>query len=619
MTVFLRTLLLLPFTVLIVACATTGTDQTHPLKSTRQLLDEASTLAGNEEFIGQLHAARTWVPPGQLTEDPIEIGKNAKIPVQHEDVKILGPTREDALRSLLLKIWLIEHAQHTVDMVYFIFTQDLVGQAMVGALCNAVQRGVDVRVMVDSIGSLSFYHTELMALESCAENAGFMRTLDGQLTPYKARVQVVSFNSPIRSISWANRRSHDKLMVVDGAFPGEAVVMTGGRNISLSYYGVNADGSENTDTYQDLEVLIKSGANDSFEEWTVGNVSGIYFSLLFLHENNNRIRPVYYTDPDDDSFLEDDPYLRERNRAQKNLSRLKGLPGVSEMMADMPAYMQTGFRDSQVLLAHEFANLTNEDVVTETEDNQEENPNSVMALLNRLGDSMEPGSAMRIVSPYIFVARYYDKDGKVVEDGVLEAHKWLREHPENRIEIVTNSVLTSDNFSAQSIIDMDLGPRVLLTPELEEAWVSSLEEGEFNPAVVESEEWQRLINHPQIFLYQTGKLDAALLGKGDVHYGKLHAKFIIGGDVGFVGTANFDYRSRLFNNEMGFFLKNQELLGDLDEAFEMLKAQSYRWGTPEWLQMRREVMEVDGIKGWSTRHQRGIFKFLRATGLDWLI
>ena len=70
---------------------------------------------------------------------------------------------------------------------------------------------------------------------------------------------------------------------------------------------------------------------------------------------------------------------------------------------------------------------------------------------------------------------------------------------------------------------------------------------------------------------------------------------------------------------MGFFLKNPELLDDLDEAFEMLKAQSYRWGTPEWLQMRREVMEVDGIKGWSTRHQRGIFKFLRATGLDWLI
>jgi phosphatidylserine/phosphatidylglycerophosphate/cardiolipin synthase-like enzyme len=242
-----------------------------------------------------------------------------------------------------------------------------------------------------------------------------------------------------------------------------------------------------------------------------------------------------------------------------------------------------------------------------------------MELLSRLGDSLPPGTAMRIVSPYIFVARYYDKEGNVIEDGVLDAHKWLREHPENRIEIVTNSVLTSDNFLAQSIIDMDLGPRVLLTPELEEKWVASLEEGELNPALVESEEWKRKVNNPQIFIYETGRLDSAVLGKGDEHYGKLHAKFVIGGEIAFVGTANFDYRSRLFNNEMGFFLKNPELLDDLDDAFELLKARSYRWGTPEWLEMRKQVMELDGIKGWSTRHQRGIFKFLRTTGLDWLI
>jgi hypothetical protein len=78
---FLRIFLLLPVILVLVACATTGTDQTHPLKSTRQLLADASTQAGNEDFIRQLREARTWVPHGQLTEDPIEIGKNAKIPV----------------------------------------------------------------------------------------------------------------------------------------------------------------------------------------------------------------------------------------------------------------------------------------------------------------------------------------------------------------------------------------------------------------------------------------------------------------------------------------------------------------------------------------------------------
>ncbi|WP_419612404.1 hypothetical protein, partial [Thiolapillus sp.] len=57
----------------------------------------------------------------------------------------------------------------------------------------------------------------------------------------------------------------------------------------------------------------------------------------------------------------------------------------------------------------------------------------------------------------------------------------------------------------------------------------------------------------------------------------------------------------------------------LDSFFESLKATSYRWGTPEWLQMRKEVMQVRGLKGWSTRNQRVIYKFMRATGLDWLI
>ena len=47
---------------------------------------------------------------------------------------------------------------------------------------------------------------------------------------------------------------------------------------------------------------------------------------------------------------------------------------------------------------------------------------------------------------------------------------WLDEHPGTRLEIVTNSVLTSDNFSSQAIIDMDTAPRLLLDQETRDAW-----------------------------------------------------------------------------------------------------------------------------------------------------
>jgi phosphatidylserine/phosphatidylglycerophosphate/cardiolipin synthase-like enzyme len=157
-----------------------------------------------------------------------------------------------------------------------------------------------------------------------------------------------------------------------------------------------------------------------------------------------------------------------------------------------------------------------------------------------------------------------------------------------------------------------------LTPELEAAWLSGLKGGELNAALVASEEWQRLVNDPQIFIYQTGKLDAAVLGNGSAQYGKLHAKFFIGNNAGFVGTSNFDYRSRLFNNELGFFYESDEVQQELIAIFEDLKADSYRWGTPEWLEMRKQVMALGGMKGWTTRQQRSIFRFMRTTGLEWL-
>ena len=168
-----RKLLLIPLILFLAACAAPQPKQQSPLDATRQLVTGAAQSAGNEEYSRQMYEARTWVPSGMLSEDPVELGKEAEIPVQKARVKLLGPSQDDALRSLALKIWLIENAQHTVDVVYYIFKTDLVGQSMLGALCNAVQRGVDVRIMVDSIGSMSPSHNGLRALETCAENAGY--------------------------------------------------------------------------------------------------------------------------------------------------------------------------------------------------------------------------------------------------------------------------------------------------------------------------------------------------------------------------------------------------------------------------------------------------------------
>jgi phosphatidylserine/phosphatidylglycerophosphate/cardiolipin synthase-like enzyme len=548
-----------------------------------------------------------WIKPSDLPFDPINKGKQAKIPIQSAQVKFIGPQDIDALNSIAAKIWMIESAEHTIDMMYYIYTPDLIGKALMGALCDAVARGVDVRFMVDSLGSILLWANNLRALESCRMDAGFMLSIDGKTTIYKARVQTVIFNALSRFRTSPNRRSHDKLLIVDGYFPDKAAVMTGGRNISLAYYGVNADGIPNPKTFRDAEILIKTGRKFREEKYTVGEVSEIYYSLLFYFRGNKRIRISALGNPRAQ-------YASSRQEYRDSLERLKSFPLIKERLAAMPEYFDSGFLDTKIRLAHEMGNLVNKRVVRNAVENLDRNPNSITRLLGELSD--ENNKLFRMVSPYLFLARYTDKSGNVIHDDAVEIHKWLAADPERRVEIITNSVITSDNGGTQSVIDMDVAPRLLLSEDMQKKWLDNPKETELNPDLMNSKEWTEMVNHPQITIYQSGRLDSTFFG-GDVVYAKMHAKYIATDSLGFVGTANFDYRSRLYNNEMGFFFSGDDLLKKLNRDFDFLAQRSYRWGSQEWLEMRRLLREGSGPKSRLVKRQRRTYKFLRATGLKW--
>jgi phosphatidylserine/phosphatidylglycerophosphate/cardiolipin synthase-like enzyme len=591
--------------ILLAGCTTPGPTDTCPANS-QDFSDCPPPEAIEDPFITALYLRRTWVSADEHQVDVVDIGVALDIPEQNARTKFLGSRSEDALNSLAAKIWMIENARHTIDATYYIFKRDLIGEAILGALCNAVKRGVDIRFMVDSVGSIDSTHSGLKALETCADDAGYMRNADGKLTNKRARIQVVVFNAVSNVFVRLNRRSHDKLLVIDGRFPEHAMVMTGGRNVSLSYYGINADGSPNPDTYMDAEILLRTSANPDADPYPLGALTANYYTILFLFDDNKRLSPsrtgealgIY------DSKLQ---------MAQEALAKLKALPSVKTQLDAMPTYLEQGWHESEIILAHELDNLTNKKLFSGGVENLDNNDNSIQYLLRQI-----PGrhyKQRRIVSPYLFAAQYYDEEGNLVLDSARNVRDWLEQHPESSLEIITNSVLTSDNFSAQSVIDMNMAPRLLLTPELQEAWLESRDDSEMRPDLVESEEWIKLVNHPRLKIYETGRLDDRLLG-GDVDYGKLHAKYIVMDDAGFVGTTNFDDRSGLINNEMGFFFSGEEMAKDLHADFELLKSRSYLWGSPEWLEFRRRVFELDGLKGNTSKSQRAIYKTLRAVGLD---
>ena len=598
---------LLALSLLLPGCATVQTEPACP--ADRQNLPDCPPLdAIVDGEVERIYEYRTWVSPKVLEEDPITYGTNADIPVQGARGKILGPDDEGARNSLAAKLWMIENAEHSIDFAYYIFTPDIVGYAMIGAMCEAVKRGVDVRVMVDSAGSQKASRTTLAALQTCANEAGFIRNEEGEVSTRKARVQVMVFNAISKLSTSPNRRSHDKLLIIDADYHDKAIMMTGGRNISLDYYGVTATGEHDPYGYRDSEILVRPAETEN--EWTIGEVSSVYYTLLFLYKGNKQILPV-----SNSRALQ--MYRKELQRASQSLATLRLFELLKPHLQAMPEYMNEGFHLAEIRLAHNLGNVTNRKVTRDAIENRERNPNSMLYLLAEIQKQAVGNETVRVVSPYLFLARHKDADGNIVVDEAAAIREWLDTHPEARFEIMTNSVLTSDNFSAQSIIDMDTAPRLLLDQQTRDAWRNLKTIDETESELTNSAAWIEQVNHPRLVVWETGRLDSSKFG-GSTSYGKLHAKFYLNDDIGFVGTTNFDYRSRLYNSEMGYFFRSDPLAEELNAAFDQLVETAYRWGSPEWLELRSRTSEIEGMKGFSTRHQRKFYKTLKATGLHWL-
>lgn len=56
---------------------------------------------------------------------------------------------DDAFISIASRIYLIRKAKHTIDLQYYIWHNDFVGQLMLHELLKAADRGVKVRLLID--------------------------------------------------------------------------------------------------------------------------------------------------------------------------------------------------------------------------------------------------------------------------------------------------------------------------------------------------------------------------------------------------------------------------------------------------------------------------------------
>jgi cardiolipin synthase C len=150
--------------------------------------------------------------------------------------------------GFVTRIQMIDAAERTIDMQYFIFRGDKTGLLIADALKRAADRGVRVRILVDD-GDTVAGDQKILAL-------GRYPNIEVRIfNPFDYR----GHNAFLRHLDFVvhkgrlDYRMHNKLMVVDNS-----VALIGGRNVGAQYFQVEPDSQfADDDAFSAGEIAAK--------------------------------------------------------------------------------------------------------------------------------------------------------------------------------------------------------------------------------------------------------------------------------------------------------------------------------------------------------------------------
>ena len=139
----------------------------------------------------------------------------------------------------------IQQAKKHINIEYYIFNSDKIGTRIMNALIEKAKEGIEIRMIVDDVGSIKLKKKDIKALN--AVGISVMSFLEVRL-PY--------INSKV------NYRNHRKILVIDGE-----VGFTGGYNVADRYiYGLSWG------AWRDTHIKVQGSAvselqKSFFEDW----------------------------------------------------------------------------------------------------------------------------------------------------------------------------------------------------------------------------------------------------------------------------------------------------------------------------------------------------------------
>jgi cardiolipin synthase len=134
-------------------------------------------------------------------------------PVRGNTLTVLG-SAEGVIESLIRDV---DAATKRVHLLFYIWAEDGAGEQVADACIRAAHRGVEVRVLVDAVGSRKFLRTRLPA---SLQDGGVKFAIALPVNPLRVLLSRIDV------------RNHRKIVVVDGA-----VAYTGSQNVTDSRYG----------------------------------------------------------------------------------------------------------------------------------------------------------------------------------------------------------------------------------------------------------------------------------------------------------------------------------------------------------------------------------------------
>ena len=126
----------------------------------------------------------------------------------------------------LLRAQMLDAAQKTIDMQYYIFHADESGKLLLDAILRAADRGVRVRMLIDDVDNFG----EDAQLEALDAHPNIEVRLYNPLR-YRGQATVLRYLDLVFNARRMNHRMHNKQLVIDNA-----IALVGGRNVGDEYF-----------------------------------------------------------------------------------------------------------------------------------------------------------------------------------------------------------------------------------------------------------------------------------------------------------------------------------------------------------------------------------------------